>query len=66
MVRGTYLIFFLTKIREAGSYYLSPGHLGLTVREVTVWLPGLSLETAIWLAPSLTYSKLASWAIYCR
>lgn len=34
-----------TKVRK--TWELNPGHLGSTVAEVTVPLPGLSLETAI-------------------
>lgn len=36
-----------TQVREAARYQLGPGHLGLIVTEVTVWLPGLLLEKEI-------------------
>lgn len=48
MVRGTYflspggpMLEVGAKIREAASYYSSPGHSGPAVTWITVWLPGL-------------------------
>lgn len=37
----------MAKIREAASYETSPGHFAQIVTEVTVELPGWSVEVAI-------------------
>lgn len=55
-----------TKSREAISYESSPGHLGLIVTGVIVLLPELLLNIVIRLLTSLTLSRLASQAVYCR
>lgn len=39
---------------------------GPIVIEVFMWVPGLSLEIAIWLSANLTYRRLASGVVYCR
>lgn len=48
--------------REVATYTSNPGHLGEIVIEVTVYLPALSLEIALWLPTSLTSSRV----VYCR
>lgn len=39
--------------------------MGSLVTEVLVWLPGLSLEMAVWLPVNLTHGRLGFWVVYC-
>lgn len=48
--------------REVATYKSNPGHLGVIVIEVIVYLPALSLEIALWLPTSLTSNRV----VYCR
>lgn len=54
------------KIRDVVSYDSSPSHFEPIGTEVLISLPGLLLHVAVQLPPSLTSSRLASWAGYCK
>lgn len=52
-----------TRARKAGSYQLSPGHFGLVVSEVIVWLPVvyMELKSGSLAGPVIRDKGLASW-----